>query len=205
MSLESRVTDLSVRIGTEFKTVKTKMAGVSTGDLSSLTTTAKTSLLAAINEVKEGVNTINNTKGQAGGFAGLGADGKVPSGQLPAYVDDVLEYANFSMLPAVGSAGLIYVTINDNKTFRWSGTAYTEISASLVLGETFDTAYRGDRGKTAYNHSQLKGGNPHETSFGSLLNTPNDLAGYGILNAYTKAEIGYNERDFVYQFEQALL
>lgn len=31
----------------------------------------------------------------------------------------------------------------------------------LALGETNTTAYRGDRGKTAYNHSQLTTGNPH--------------------------------------------
>jgi hypothetical protein len=31
----------------------------------------------------------------------------------------------------------------------------------LALGETSVTAYRGDRGKTAYDHSQLASGNPH--------------------------------------------
>lgn len=41
-----------------------------------------------------------------------------------------------------------------NKTYRWSGTALVEISASLALGETEATAYRGDRGKIAYDHSQ---------------------------------------------------
>jgi len=35
-------------------------------------------------------------KGAANGLATLGSDGKVPSGQLPAYVDDVLEYANIA-------------------------------------------------------------------------------------------------------------
>lgn len=41
-----------------------------------------------------------------------------------------------------------------NKTFRWSGSAYTEISASLALGETASTAFAGDKGKKAYDHSQ---------------------------------------------------
>ena len=35
---------------------------------------------------------------------------------------------------------------------------------SLVLGETASTAYRGDRGKTAYDHSQTIG-NPHATTY----------------------------------------
>lgn len=81
--------------------------------------------------------------------------GLVPSSQLPAYVDDVLEFANFAALPGTGAASIIYVTLDDNKTYRWSGSAYVEISASLALGETSATAYRGDRGKVAYDFSQL--------------------------------------------------
>jgi hypothetical protein len=37
-------------------------------------------------------------------------------------------------------------------------------AASLALGETSSTAYRGDRGKTAYDHSQVVTGNPHGTT-----------------------------------------
>lgn len=93
-------------------------------------------------------------KGQADGYAELDSAGKVPAGQLPSFVDDVLEYADFASLPAVGESGKIYITLDDGKTFRWSGSAYAEISASLALGETIATAYRGDRGKIAYDHSQ---------------------------------------------------
>lgn len=95
-------------------------------------------------------------------FASL-VDGKVPASQLPSYVDDVLEYANLAAFPGTGETGKIYVAIDTNKTYRWSGSAYVEISASLALGETSSTAYRGDRGKTAYDHSQATG-NPHGTT-----------------------------------------
>ena len=44
--------------------------------------------------------------------------------------------------------------LTTNKTYRWSGTAFVEISQSLALGETSSTAYRGDKGKIAYDHSQ---------------------------------------------------
>ena len=81
--------------------------------------------------------------------------GVVPSSQLPSYVDDVLEYANLAGFPATGEPGKIYVTLDTNRTYRWSGSAYVEISTSLALGETSSTAYRGDRGKTAYDHSQI--------------------------------------------------
>ena len=40
------------------------------------------------------------------------------------------------------------------KTYRWSGTAFVVISETIALGETSSTAFRGDRGKTAYEHSQ---------------------------------------------------
>lgn len=96
-------------------------------------------------------------KGAANGVAELGADGKVPSAQLPSYVDDVLEYDAKASFPATGEAGKIYVDKTTNKTWRWSGTAYVEISASLALGETSSTAFRGDHGKIAYNHAQAKG------------------------------------------------
>lgn len=95
-------------------------------------------------------------------------DGKIPSSQLPSYVDDVLEYPTFSQLPDVGEDGKIYVTLDTNLTYRWGGTEYIEISPSLALGETASTAYRGDRGKIAYDHSQTNG-NPHNTKLSEVI------------------------------------
>ena len=69
-------------------------------------------------------------KGVANGYAGLDATGKVPSVQLPAFVDDVLEFANLAAFPATGTAGVIYVALDTNKVYRWSGSAYVEISPS---------------------------------------------------------------------------
>lgn len=93
-------------------------------------------------------------KGANSGVAELDSTGKVPSSQLPSYVDDVIEVDDYSSLPSTGETGKIYITKDTNKTYRWSGSAYVEISESLALGETSSTAYRGDRGKTAYDHSQ---------------------------------------------------
>ena len=80
-------------------------------------------------------------------------EGKIPASQLPSYVDDVLEYANKASFPATGEAGKIYLDLATNLTYRWSGTAYTEISPSLALGTTSSTAYRGDYGAAAYKHA----------------------------------------------------
>ena len=71
-----------------------------------------------------------------------------------SYVDDVLEFDNQAGFPKTGESGKIYVAKDTNKTYRWSGSAYAEISASLALGETASTAFAGDKGKKAYDHSQ---------------------------------------------------
>lgn len=89
----------------------------------------------------------NTAKGVANGVATLDANGKVPTAQLPSYVDDVLEFANKAAFPAVGESGKIYVDLATNKTWRWGGTAYAEISASLALGTTTGTAYDGGSGQ----------------------------------------------------------
>ncbi len=87
--------------------------------------------------------------GAANGVAGLDNDGKVPTSQLPSYVDDVIDSYIVSGATALsagwlsatsgGSAltpetGKIYVVLTAgqylNKTYRWSGSTYVEISAA---------------------------------------------------------------------------
>jgi len=95
-----------------------------------------------------------NLKGAVNGVAELDEAGKVPATQLPSYVDDVLEHDNQAGFPTTGETGKIYIAKDTNKTYRWSGSGYVEISASLALGTTSSTAFRGDYGQTAYTHSQ---------------------------------------------------
>lgn len=85
--------------------------------------------------------------GSSNGVAELDSNGKVPSSQLPSYVDDVLEYADLAHFPATGETGKIYIADDTNKTYRWSGSGFVEISESLALGETSSTAYAGNKGK----------------------------------------------------------
>jgi hypothetical protein len=84
--------------------------------------------------------------GAANGVAPLGSDKLIPSSYLPSYVDDVIEVSNYASLPASGESGKIYVTLDDGKTYRWGGTSYAEISASLTIGTDASTAFAGDRG-----------------------------------------------------------
>ena len=71
-------------------------------------------------------------KGVANGVATLDGTGKIPSAQLPSYVDDVVEYANAASFPATGSAGILYIDLATNKQYRWGGSAYAQITSGAV-------------------------------------------------------------------------
>lgn len=138
-TLETRLRDLATAIGTALKASRTLING-NAADLAGLTTAAKNHLVAAVNEVRAlafgkqdalGFTAENAAnKGVAGGYAGLDGTGKVPAAQLPAYVDDVLEYANLAAFPGAGTTGVLYVPLDTNKVYRWSGSAYVEISSA---------------------------------------------------------------------------
>ena len=115
--------------------------------------------------------------GSANGVAELDENGKVPSTQLPSFVDDVLEYASQSAFPAEGETGKIYVALDTNKTYRWGGTGYVEISESLALGETASTAYAGNKGKAnADAIADIQGVIPASASTTNKLATAADVA-----------------------------
>ena len=65
-------------------------------------------------------------------------NGKVPTSELPSYVDDVLEYPNLSSFPATGETGKIYVALDTNKTYRWTGSTYISLN-DLDLGSYLKT------------------------------------------------------------------
>ena len=66
----------------------------------------------------------------AGNVPVLDSSGKIAAGVLPSYVDDVIEGASLAAFPGTGEIGKIYVAIDTGKCYRWSGSAYVEISAS---------------------------------------------------------------------------
>lgn len=163
---------------------KNKLAGISSGaqanvietvqlNGSSITPADKT-VNVQVSKSTVGLNNVTNDAqvkrsemGQANGVATLDNAGKVPAAQLPSYVDDVIEgyYSGGKFYTSKGSSGnysgvitgetgKIYVNLNDNKTYRWSGTAYAVISETLALGETSSTAYAGNKG--AANASEIE-------------------------------------------------
>lgn len=83
----------------------------------------------------------------------LKANEMIPAALLPSFVDDVIEVATFDALPMPGESGKLYVAIDNNASYRWTGTQYVEVSKGISLGETAETAFRGDLGKVAYDHA----------------------------------------------------
>ena len=80
-----------------------------------------------------GSNFVNNIQSRFASTATVGISdttGKLDANILPSFVDDVEEYAKKINFPAVGEAGKIYVALDTNKLFRWSGSAYIEIVAA---------------------------------------------------------------------------
>ena len=106
-------------ISTTYTDAKVTSVNGSTGAVTGLATTASLSSYQATSE-----------KNQANGYVGLDGSSKIASTYLPSYVDDVEEYAAIANFPGTGETGKIYVTTGTNKTYRWSGSAYVEISAS---------------------------------------------------------------------------
>lgn len=137
--------------------------------------------------------------------------GVIDAKNLPSFVDDVIEgyYSSSKFYKTKGSdgayateitgeSGKIYVNLNDNKTYRWSGSAFVVISETIALGETSTTAYQGDRGKIAYDHASA-----HGSAFASgLYKITTNAAGHvTAATAVVKADItglGIPGQDTVY-------
>lgn len=117
-------------------------------------------------------------------FAPLDEHGIIPAANLPSYVDDVLEFNTLSDFPSTGESGKIYVTLDTNLTYRWTGSKYIEISSSLALGTTSSTAFPGDRGATL------------ETKVEKLENVSNSLPS----DIIDGVESTHNEDNFTIEF-----
>jgi len=132
MSLQGKISNLSVRIGTEFKAIRNEAAlksDIGHGHVISDVAGLQAALDTKQANIAWTTENVDN-KGVANGYAGLDANGKVPAVQLPSFVDDVLEFDNLAAFPAEGESSKIYVSLDGNITYRWSGTGYVVISAS---------------------------------------------------------------------------
>lgn len=160
----------------------------------------------------ESITDITKSMGAANGIATLDDSGHVPSTQLPSYVDSVTEgyvsedktkfYEDSTKTKEIkGESGKIYLDVVSLRTYRWGGTLFAEISESLALGETVNTAFSGDKGKVAYDHSQVTMGNPHNVKLSDLgINvSANDLN--NVTSKANKSEVPSKTENWTFTLE----
>lgn len=152
----------------------------------------------------------SSEKGAANGVATLDGTGKIPSAQLPSYVDDVVEYASLGSLPGTGVAGVLYVTLDTNKQYRWAGSSYQVITSGAVdsvAGKTgvitlgtadvvgLDTALSG---KSATGHT-------HAIADVTGLQTALDAKATSVSVSTLSTNVGATNTDYVAVFNAALV
>ena len=91
------------------------------------TTLSGYGILDAVNSVLVGANS---------GLATLGPNGKLTTSQMPAAVDQIQEIGTFNDLPVNGLTSTIYLVLDTNKIYRFSGSAYVEISSAGTSDDT---------------------------------------------------------------------
>lgn len=154
-------------INTSLGEIKNAIVGGSNTDYDNLTNKPQiNSVTLSGNKTSSDLGLVASASvGVASGVAELDNTGHVPSSQLPSYVDDVVEgyydevtnkfyEENTYTTEIPGETGKIYITLDTNLSYRYTGSGFVVVSPSLALGETSSTAYRGDRGKIAYDTSQ---------------------------------------------------
>lgn len=127
-----------------------------------------------------GYTPVDSAKlGVADGVATLDTTGKVPSNQLPSFVDDVIEIDSIDVAPSTGEEGKIYVAKDTGKCYRWSGTMYTEISTSDIVTASDKNGYIKINGTDVkvYEPIQTDWNETDETSPSFIKNKPNIPAG----------------------------
>jgi hypothetical protein len=140
-----------------------------------------------LSDISDSIDNIEKEKGSINGIATLDENGLVPANQIPGAYDNVDEGTATGVTKnedtgsntatgfiltgesseCVPKSDTIYIDTTTNIQYRWSGSIYVSTGSSLALGETQNSAYRGDRGKIAYDHSQVTG-NPHSTTLSDL-------------------------------------
>ena len=149
------VSGVTSAIQTQIDNKVTKNADITAGTKCKITYDAKGLVTGGADLAASDIPDLSETYvnvdqiGVANGIASLGSDGKVPAAQLPSFVDDVIDSYIVSGSTAFSAGwlsatdggdaftpetGKIYVVLTTgeylNKTYRWSGTVYVEISAS---------------------------------------------------------------------------
>lgn len=155
-------------------------------------------------------NTLNNTdtyvavfngnklqhtlKGKPNGLATLDASGKIPAAQLPSYVDDIIEEANYAAIKARTDleSGKLYLAQDTGALYRYAPASKTLIQINTHVGNAdnaakadyaalADKATNADKATTADNANKLGGYGINLNGMSGQYNTIPLIRGDGVM------------------------
>lgn len=116
-------------------------------------------------------NTSDGSDNKRMNFSGSGGVGSSRGGYVSAFGNEHPD-----------RPGQVILVPGDGAQVRTIGDHRTE------GGVFIDSGGNSTEWNTAYDHSQIVTGNPHQISFADLTSTPTTISGYGITDAYTKTQ-----------------
>ncbi|QWY84042.1 hypothetical protein SEA_A3WALLY_235 [Microbacterium phage A3Wally] len=214
MSFESNVTSLAVRLGTEFKTIRTQLTGNASGALTGLTTDAKSSLIAAINELDAAIEALASAEGGATIIDGAPVSTSVwSSAKTDAEIDTAVSAAVASLLDsapgALDTLNELAAALGDDPNF--SATLTGQIAAKADANHThtasqitdFATAVDGRVAAAVPQASTtVAGKTEYSTDAEAIAGTSVNTA---VTPAALAAVVGDSTENFVTTFETALI
>ena len=117
-------------------------------------------------------------------------DGKVPASQLPSYVDDIVEgyyddgkfYSDEEHAHEIeGEEGKIYVDLNTEFTYRWSGTIFVQVNADPVVTDTNGNLVVNDVPVGAIPVEKITDKNGNKVEISTYKTFPNDWTTNGTI------------------------
>jgi hypothetical protein len=154
-------------------------------------------------------------KGQANGYVPLNGSSLIDSSYLPSYVDDVLEFDDLASFPVTGEIGKVYIALDTNRLYRWSGSTYVGVGGTesipwgAITGTLSDqtdlqSALNGKENSfsknTGFNKNfgtsagTVSEGN-HTHAFASLTSKPTTIGGYGITDFNSLGDVRWLRKD----------
>lgn len=209
MSLATRLSDLITAVGTDIKQLRTWITGSSSGTLTGLTTTDKTNLVAAINEVKAGASTPPSASTTVQGVIEIATLAEVATGTdsaravTPQSVKQETDAVKAAILGAGVPAALdtldeLAAALGDDANFASSVTTSLAGKQPLDSDLTAIAALVSAADKLPYSTGAGTWALAPYTAFARTLDAAVDAAAARtVLSVYSQTEIGNPDADLV--------
>jgi hypothetical protein len=203
MSLVSQVSTALTRVGTEFKAIRTLIGGSGTATISALTTTDKTSLVAAINEVKAGsAGTPPDASATVKGIVELATDAEAITGTdtVRATTPANLTAAINSLVPAASETVVGKVEL---ATAAETVTGTDNVRATHAAGTKAAIDARIDNGALGTSTTNAPSANAVKTYADALIAANDAMVFKGVIDASASPNFPASNRGDTYRISVA--